>query len=305
MRKFIRKSIFILFFAVISAFLTLFCLGIFNVHDKILFISNSISYNAKSSFVKKHKSQLENSDYIIIGSSISLNNINGNYLESLIKSKVINLASWGARIEDFYEYIPYFNIKSKIIINIGFNDFGKSSIKKYSGFPLDSKNDALNKILNLNSFLIQKRDIKEYTDIKSRKTYKSLIFDNTGSVSLEIDSSHVDKNRWDETRPVPKDNGIDYMIQELSKFKDFQVYFFFSPERKKYKTKIKQNVVNKMQQRICYKLKNVHFFNLYDLNFDDSLFADCTHFNDQGASVYAEKIAHMMKGFVRDNKIKI
>ena len=50
--------------------------------------SNSISYDAKISFLKRNKEKLINADTIVIGSSMGLNNIDSEYLRN---TKLINI----------------------------------------------------------------------------------------------------------------------------------------------------------------------------------------------------------------------
>jgi len=87
---------------------------------------------------------------------------------------------------------------------------------------------------------------------------------------------------------------LDYLLKQLEIFSKFTVYLFFSPEREKYKSKIKTISLYKLDNMIKKKYANVHFFNNYQIKFGDSLFADCTHFNNIGATKYSILISEQI-----------
>ena len=77
-------------------FYALIILGLYKVESKFhLPIYNHISMDTKIHFLK-HRVDLEAADTIIIGSSLALNNINGELLEDTSShiDKVVNLSAW-------------------------------------------------------------------------------------------------------------------------------------------------------------------------------------------------------------------
>ncbi len=118
MKKFIVKSILYFLGGIISILLILIFTGIFRPNKKLNFVSNSISFNAKSAFINRNYSKMKHADYVIMGSSMSLNNIDGLFLEKATNHKVINLSSWGMKIFDFKEFLCHIKLNSTIIINL-------------------------------------------------------------------------------------------------------------------------------------------------------------------------------------------
>ena len=281
--------------------------GVFSRHEKLNFVSNSLSFNAKSSFLYKNSKRLKESKYVVLGSSMSLNNIDGLYLEKELNEKVINLASWGMKINDFEELLSFVNPESEIIINISFTDFGRAWIGKYSNFPIGDQNEILNKALNFRTFREQVVDIDKCTSTSSNKEYTCLNYDSTGSVMLDKENLVVSPRRWENDREPPTTSDIDYFIDKLNIFKGHKVYVFFSPERNKYKTKIKEKILSDLEVALKKRYTDVLFFNNYHLNYSDSEFADCYHLNDLGARKYSELIfnqinASKLNSFLEDSK---
>ena len=290
MKKFVLKSVLYLFVWIMSSFFLMMYLGVFKKQEKLNFVSNSISFNSKASFIYKNKLKLKHADYVILGSSMSLNNIDGVYLEKLSNKRVINLSSWGMKIRDFNGFLTQIYPNSKIIVNISFTDFGKSWIEKYLNFPFGDQNEYYNKVFDLNTFRQQVDQVGKYTNDSANRDYTSLNFDNTGSVLLSKRNFHISPKRWEGFYNAPSILELENFIDQLACLEKYKVYIFFSPERGKYKTANKYNSLSRLEAELKCRYRNVLFFNNYNQNYPDSMFVDCYHFNDEGAMKYSELI---------------
>ncbi len=295
MKKFILKIFLFVFSFSISVLLIMMYWGVFKITDKLNFVSNSISFNCKSAYLLKNKIKLNDANYVILGSSMSLNNIDGEYLEKITKDKIINLSSWGMKISDFKELLAYVNPKSKIIINISFTDFGKSSIEKYLNFPICGQNEYLNKIFHFTNFKTQVKQIEQFVNDSLHKDYTCLNFDKTGSVMLFQNNFNISSQRWDDSHIAPSKADMDNFITQLGLLKNHTVYVFFSPERLKYKSKIKRRILSDLDKNIKRNFNNVCFFNNYNQDYSDSKFVDCHHFNNIGARDYSKLIFNQLE----------
>ncbi|MEY4573633.1 MAG: hypothetical protein RLZ10_2932 [Bacteroidota bacterium] len=297
MKKFLLKSVLYLFGWIMSGFFLMMYLGVFKKQEKLNFVSNSISFNSKASFIYKNKLKLKNADYVIIGSSMSLNNIDGEYLEKISNKRVINLSSWGMKIHDFKGFLTRIHSNSTIIVNISFTDFGKTWIEKYSHFPFGDQNEYSNKLSNLSTFRQQVDQVGKYTNDSASRDYTSLNFDNTGSVLLSKRNFHISPKRWEGVYDAPSILELENFVDQLAFLEKYKVYLFFSPERGKYKTTNKYNSLSRLEAELKCRYRNVLFFNNYNQNYSDSMFVDCYHFNDEGAKKYSELIHEQINSF--------
>jgi len=292
MKRFIIKFSLLFLIFIITLALVLIKYGVFRKNDNLNFVSNSISFNAKSSFLFKNNIKLKNANIVVLGSSMSLNNIDCEFIQKKLDKNVINLSSWSMKINDFEEFLPFTNPKSTILINISFTDFGDSWIEKYSHYPLGNQNEYVNKLTHWWTFRGQTKRIEQCTNDKFHRDYSCLNFDCSGSVLLYKNKFNISKQRWDESKNIPTTLDLLSFIESFSLFKNRVVYIFFSPERMKYKTKSKQKTIEFIQDHIKNTFSNVFFFNNYNLNFSDSMFVDCYHFNEIGAREYTKVMLH-------------
>ena len=105
------KSWLTLFFIfIINSFIFIFY--IYNYKNVPLRFTNSISFDAKLSFLKKSE-KLNDVEILIIGSSMGLNNINSIVLSQNLGNKILNLSSWGLKTNEIYEFLKILDL-SKI-----------------------------------------------------------------------------------------------------------------------------------------------------------------------------------------------
>ena len=174
-----------------------------------LAITNRISLDAKITFIKEHI-DLKNIDTIIVGSSIGLNNVQGEILESS-SSKVkgvLNLSVYEAtstQIEQILELIDIFPNLDRVIYSAQYSDFAYAGklkdynstfIKSYLGDDLALTQkvsfyfDALKNI-----FFSIRREWNWNTKYMQSNQFTYLGFDKTGSVPLHIYGKDIIKSK--------------------------------------------------------------------------------------------------------------
>ena len=97
------------------------------------FVSNSPSHNFKVGFIKKNLNKLKTSKIVILGSSMSLNNVNAVMIQDSFHSSTVNLASWGLKLSN-YKNSNIWDENKIFISNMQFPDFGASKVSLKDGF---------------------------------------------------------------------------------------------------------------------------------------------------------------------------
>lgn len=307
MKKFLQKVI--VYISVLS-FLVVLIIFFFRKDYQINFVSNSVAQNMKAAFIVKNYQRFNNSRIIVIGSSMSLNNIDAIQIEDSFKTPTFNLASWGMKLEDFKDY-DIWRRGNTIILNMHFSDFGKSEIVKKRGFPFTNSSilQFYNTAFDFKTYLGQAEEAKVAVDSTSIKSYKWLKFDSSGSAMFSDSNFNKSANRWN------KDPFLFYGIndtklqefvttlQEVKKLKNtgFNFIISFSPGRRIFYTEQRMKTVEKLAELIHAHCSDILFINKYDFNMPDTFFVDNTHFNRTGAETYTREIIESIKA---DTRIK-
>ena len=267
----------------------------------LVFVSHSISYNLKQEFIIKYKKQITKCNYFVIGSSMSLNNIDCILLSKKLNSKVFNLSSWGTKFSDFTNF-NIWNKKNIIITNINFTDFGNSEIKLY---PLNSFR-FVNIAKDLGIFISQVNEKENYLKSQINDHYTSLNFDNTGSLIFSEKSFFkIDAGRWNLKEKKLSEIDINNFINEIKAkaTSTKRIIITFSPIRK-HLYSLEQSVSVKKLGKYLNLISNVNFINNYDrTEFTDEDFVDFSHFSKQGAQKYTELISSQIDSIL-ENKVK-
>jgi len=258
----------------------------------IPFYSNSISFNAKAKFLIKNHIQLENYPVVVIGSSMSLNNLDCVYLSGKLKQPIINLSSWGMTFDDF----DAFDIweKNKIILtNVNFTDIGLSAIIKKRGYPYSE-----NKLLNFTNILTDFSTYKAEVDTrlidsvpKINDFYRSLKFDRSGSVLFtERHDFQIYPTRWNQKQQEVSAGDIERFISGVKQKSLLvkHIIISFSPSRRSVYSSNDSKTVKLIQNQLK-STPNISFIDNYDaVNFNDDDFVDFCHFSNSGAKKYNE-----------------
>lgn len=290
MKKFLKTSL--IFFGIL---IFPFVLALIVLHDYIPApkITNSYSFNEKIKFVEIKENK--QADYIAIGSSMTLNNINSDVVTELLSTKsYLNLSSWGLRIKDDYILIKrLFEIhkpKTLIIVSI-IIDFGPSGLE-YNVDDIydyiDSENEIKYQFKYLELKYFFKRLVTNRINYNTNKIYASLNFDKYGGVALEPDGFEIKKSRWNEKLSYEYIDIQNYLyLDSISSFlteKNVELIFVQTPLREglldDYYTTNLEKHVNKIQP-ILHKYGHT-FCNANNDTWPDSLFVDYAHMNSTG-----------------------
>jgi hypothetical protein len=310
MQKFIKKSLF--FFGGIVSLLIVFFPIWFQFYTlPPPNVSNSISLNAKVLYLKDNLPK-GNIDILSIGSSMSLNNINSNSIaKNQYNKNYINVSSWGLNIEESFNLLKTYNIKynpKTVIISSNLVDFFISKQK--------IKYNIINKFLASNNFNIHYlkfwsfsqaiRDSRLLSLYKYDNTiYESLKFDKYGGVNYPGNNFKINDKRWQGEKL--KNYSIDTIqysyLDSISKYcssNGIKFVFIQSPFREGYYSKLKkeelciiQNHIDKVE--IILNNTNSLFVNSLVENWNDRLFVDFTHLNEEGSRLYTEYFLEQMK----------
>jgi hypothetical protein len=263
------------------------------------FVSNSLSHNLKAGFILKNQTKFLQSKIIIIGSSMSLNNLNAQMIEDSLHYSTFNLASWGMKMPFFKDYDIWRNHKI-LLANIQFDDLGDPMIETKAGFPFTENRAFLtyNVFFDHKTYLSQLEEGKKISSTNAINTYYNCHFDACGSALLNDTGFVINSERWKEDgyKIVKADtNKINVFISKL-KSMIFQqqmnstLIFCFSPGRKYLYNKSRAILVDFLSQKLNKEIPAIVFINKYNDSYPDSWYVDDCHFNLPGANFYTSEI---------------
>jgi len=262
------------------------------------FTTNSVSFNIKAKFIMEHQSLLNKSKVIVIGSSMSLNNLDCSQFRDSLNIPVINLSSWGMRMSDFNEFDVW--KRDKIILtNMNFPDFGSSIGGKKMGYPYTANTliQVLNTLLDYSTYRSFRNECKDDTSDLAKYTYENLKFDATGTALLSDSNFNINKYRWNAEYPDYTNEQFTDLLNTIksNSIKVKKMIICFSPCRAAGYSNSKAASVLKFENAVNKACPNVIFLNYYDVKMPDNDFVDKYHFNCKGARLYTQKIIHDLK----------
>ena len=276
-------------------------------------ITHRISFDAKLQFIREHIDP-NKIDTIVVGSSLSLNNVQGAVLEknSEVCNGVLNLSMWsiGApQVEQLLEVSDAFPNLKRIVYSGQFSDFGNKLV--FKNFDSDLIQKYMTNTLNPAEYtkyilgackdvsFCQKRQKEWEVKYGGNNKFSYLRFDHTGSAPLEIHGKDRVERRWKDPHGTgqPRE-AFDALIRIVKKAKKDNIKFYFvqQPYRqplidthegvKHVMKKFAKNV------KILVNKEDGKFLSLhYLLQLDDSHFADRSHLNASGSKLGSEEIA--------------
>jgi len=279
-------------------------------------LTNHISFDAKLKFVHD-KINADEIDTLIIGSSLGLNNINGEVLEKNSKKchKVLNLSAYGVstlEAEQLLGLRKAFPKLKRILYSGQYSDFahgnkyfeiyepktlikymrGEHNIFEFQWLAFKACQDLLFCVKRQNTWVEEHNQSNKFT---------YLGFDTTGSVPLSIYGDDIIGHRWRNPQPgimhpnsfmalermsiVAKDEGLDF-------------YFIHQPYREGLaKLEKVQNILTLFIQKAkkAIEKNNGIFIGLHEkLGLKDSCFADRTHLNGKASIITAKVIGKII-----------
>ena len=298
-------------------FYALIILCLYKMESKFhLPIYNHVSMDTKIHFLKHHV-DLEAADTIIIGSSLALNNINGELLEdtSSYVNNVINLSAWHMQCPQqlplLSKIISYGNVKriiypTQYLDFTGENDIEKRIIDNVFGYLNEDPFDTFYLLLRASKNLITIIDrFLRWEYFTNPNTYEYLVFDRTGGSLLDMGEHNANPGRWgnvDENTIAPfneKNLTCLKKLVDLSQTHDFDFLFVIQPFRKEViESSLELKKIMKAfddQTKEILHSSNTYHINAHDLlNLDDSNFADKSHLNTKGGNATAKKLVEII-----------
>ncbi len=302
----------LLFFVLVSVFgVALLYLYIFS-KTYPLPILNRVSLDAKIKFIKDNI-DINTVDTIIVGSSIGLNNIQGDILEksSTQCQSVLNLSGFelrAAQVEQILELTTVFPSLKRVIYSAQFSDFSASAIledydssliKRYLTGTLSYQDNIsiwFHSYQNITSCIQRNWNWKNKHMANNKFSY--LGFDHTGSVPLHIYGEDIIKHRWEQPHPQKQDMSSYLALERIvkkAKKDNINFYFVMEPYREPLVKKFKH--VRPTMISFDHSVKEIvsgnggKFLNLHNkLHLSDDYFVDRSHLNNEGSIVTAEAI---------------
>jgi hypothetical protein len=255
-------------------------------------VSNSISFKAKMDFLI-NSSNFRNSTFLVIGSSIALNNISGEIISYRTKDCVCNISSWNLKPEQLLHLLGIIDLDKIEYLLLPFNncDFGKPTLSiDFNSTDLFLNGNNISRFwsfidkFNINTFSNDWSYKCKYSDINNN--YESLRFDEFGSVQLDRDGFVINENRWNES--LKDTTGFNYFLKDVIEIdricqkKRISLILVYLPSRKDLLTN--QNVMqNKTVSKILQNEFGKYFLDMQNLNLPISQFSDGNHLFKLGA----------------------
>ena len=272
-------------------------------------VSNSASYNLKAAFVQQHPEKLRDAGIVVVGSSMAMNNVDAIMLRDSFHRPVINLGSWMLTIAG-YKGSPLWNENKTFLISLGVPDLGDGDshvdVKDNFSFQTSSRlQEAYNFETDFRSFLDVAQQEADIMKLKGNSDYLSCDFDECGSVIFSDSGFHISDNRWnadvfasfgvDSAKVLRFVKNLQYLMESHHGYKE--IMLSFSPNRRIFYNRTRSETIAYLGQLIHEKCPNALFFNMYDHNYPDSLYADNCHFNARGARRFGRELIDSMQQY--------
>jgi len=259
------------------------------------------SFNAKAQFLRR---SFNSCDLIVLGSSMALNNIDGEFLENSTGHKVINFSFWGASPSDsllLYKKIRGDCTPKILLLPLQYQDFSASWSTENSTdeFYAYIKNRDQLKIIRT----YVKKLMPTIANHMSRHLgvhmehldYKSLAYDQTGSVMFDCEEFRRNSDRWNGFKRIigdvrPEKIGYELnalaILLKLANLDGVTVFVLRPPLREVAELSLNQSVNSPMWEYTSKISKQYSARFLYINNsgeYSDDEFADFSHLNKCGA----------------------
>lgn len=287
--------------------ITFSLLGI-SIFSLPLRFSNSISYDVKLNFMKDYE-LMNQSNTVVVGSSMALNNINGIKLEDSSKkiNKVANISSWGLQTSEVLQLIKLINLDKVdyIIYSTQYIDFqydrlkniDESEVEKY----LNNQFTIYPYTTTIKSLISNLSNNINYDSIyMNPNKYRYLDFDRTGSINFTFDSKYIIKSRWEsnykDTYNLSEKCFEDLVkLSKISEVYNIKLIVITTPMRESILLNNSTllsvfNKYTKTLESLSSKHKFIYINAHKELNLSDNYFVDKTHLNKDGATLVSSNI---------------
>jgi len=301
-------------------FLTFLCLFITTVivtarlHDARYppTITNSISFDAKIRFLRQNV-RLFGARTVFAGSSICFNNVDVAYLNQRLPSAAsfVNISAWGLQIGSTRVFLDFFLKHAPDVHNVvlvgQIVDFKSSR----EGGLFDQE-EVWSYISGMESifFTVRHFNLRKSLEnlwnferlARSNQSYDGLMFDETGTVMLDIPQTKLDGTRWNTYGLEVETNAFAY--NELEKIcaklrnSGIRCVFVVTPVRQAYRQHSNSfNALAEFKGKVRgIVVRNGGIFVDADeqLRLKDDCFIDVMHLNHRGARMVAELLEPLL-----------
>jgi hypothetical protein len=274
-------------------------------------ITGSVSFNEKAGWLRRALQKNRSVDIVIAGSSMGVNNLDGEELAKIAGTRaILNLSSWGINISGSCQLLSALmdSIHPRLVIlPVFFGDFRPERIRDID-LPLFKQcvlggNLPWLYLRNLDPIYYYNTYRDQTSDLSlQRRSYSSLHFDAFGGVPFSDDHFQYDAQRWDSYRD---DAAVDFQIDpaalanlratlENLKSRGVAVMMVVCPMRKVAEEKLFPATESRLWGPVRAMVEGAggHFVDVGDRNdFNDALFVDSYHLNQNGARKVADCIA--------------
>jgi hypothetical protein len=279
--------------------------------------TNSVSFDAKTTYLEEKN--LGQTNLMIIGSSITLNDVSSKVVEDSLHISFFNFSAWGLQINDtkflLDTYLPKYKPRYVLICS-SLPDFTTTgNVESISNY-INTK-DVIKKkfgeyfyIKNYNSlFDIYTRKKELQKNGISNDNYASLKFDDYGGVLLNIPKKNIWPGRWNETRHFPtKFTGSQYVaLNELAALlqqRNIKLIFIQTPVRGAYINLPGALAVITSHTDTCKAIIEKHnglYLNYVNtvLSNNNQMFVDQFHLSEQGADYFTKMFIHQLLPLIK------
>lgn len=267
-------------------------------------LSNSISYNSNFQNLLDN-TQPKDIDFLIIGSSMSLNNISGELIADSFKCNAYNLSSWGFRSDKvigLFKSVPLKNCRRALLafnnidfgINVGANyDFQATNF--YANGNSFDRFISFLKTFNFMEFDEAFQTRKTSSDRNSK--YLALGFDKHGSVLLDTANFTIDTFRYGSYTDT---SGFSIFLKNVQLLKaglgekGIRFSLVYLPYRRDLLTAEREAHNAYVADRLRLALPD-NFIDMHSLEVPRDFYADAAHTFRTGAEFLTKKIIDSVK----------
>jgi hypothetical protein len=254
-------------------------------------LSNSISFNAKVDHAMRSE-VFRKAGFLVMGSSLSLNNISAGLLNKNLKLPVYNFSSWGFRPINLLSVLSAIKKRGTQQLLVAFNnvDFGRNEIEiSVQGFDAYLRNDRPGiwihqlRTFNISNFKSDWSDLEKIGN--EDNVYESLDFDTFGSCLINAENFSIDSIRWQEYHDTTNFHIYLEDTQRLKKLCDcsgIQLILMYLPWRSDLLDDLKRKQNNAVACAIRSIMKN-DFIDLHELILPARFYCDGSHLFREGA----------------------
>jgi hypothetical protein len=266
-------------------------------------ISSSHSFNEKARWLRTTL-RGKNCDVVVLGSSMAVNNFDGEYAAQKLSRTVINVGSFGMTPSDdiiMLRILSNLCVMRTVIMPVYHGDLARA--EKQVDWGLFERYVAGG---NLFFTYISTMDfayyIKHIFDTtpgkKERRVYTSLHFDSSGGVGLQCGDFEIEDGRWRGyeihglTRPEPEELNALQAIGDWLSSRNVSFIVAPTPLRRAAIEHLGEGPLDQFWQPAEKAVTVAHgYYVIVPLgSFDDALFVDYNHLNSCGAGVWTEQL---------------